>query len=318
MEKPTLTAMLPSLNMIGAGRAGTTLAIAFAAAGLPVQLFCRDSSRRAQLHELFAKLRLDIRLPVDLRRDANCVLILAVPDRQLRQLAAELAVAPVEALWLHLSGALPAQTLRSDAHPQSPLHVGSLHPLAALTDPLLAADADLAQLLAPVGGALFALDGDADAIVIATQLARRLGALPLVVGAEQRALYHTAAALVANDLVALIAIGLELTAQAQLPQPILRAGLLHLAQTSLDALKRVPSSQPLISGLTGAVARGDAQTLQRHLATLTDVGHRQAHLQLSVALIRELQRAGQLSEHLIAALREVVTHHDRGAADGDG
>ena len=42
-------------------------------------------------------------------------------------------------------------------------------------------------------------------------------------------------------------------------------------QTALDAVRRVPSDAPLRLGLTGAVARGDAATLARHMAALA--GH---------------------------------------------
>lgn len=314
MEKANAMSMPLAVNIVGAGRAGSTLAIGLAAAGTDVQLFCRDPSRRHHLRELFKKIGLSIALPPQLQRDPHRVLILAVPDRQLPQLAAELAVTNKESLWLHLSGILPATVLRNAANSQLPSYVGALHPLAALPDPLADPNPELARSLKPLVGALFAVDGDEQAIVIATQLAACLGGSALVVKATQRAHYHAAAAIVANDLTALLTIGLKLTADAGLPEASLRAGLLHLMQTSLDALVRVPNDLPLINGLTGAVARGDAQTLALHLRAIQDVQQKNIHLQLSAQLIAELERTAQLPDDLITALREVVSGHRDGVA----
>jgi len=317
MENARAMSTQLAVNIVGAGRAGTTVAIGLAAAGLDVQLFCRQPTRRSKLNELFHTIDVNIALPADLQREPHRVLILAVPDRQLPQLAAELAVTNRESLWLHLSGILHATILRSPTSSQLPSHVGSLHPLAALPDPLAEPDPQLARVLRPLVGALFALDGDEQAIGIATKLANCLGGSPLVVSPAQRALYHAAAAIVANDLVALLTIGLKLTADAGLPEASLRAGLLHLAQTSLDALVRVPKDVPLIKGLTGAVARGDAQTLGLHLRTLQDVQQKNIHLQLSAQLIAELERTAELPNDLITALRAVVSEQTAGAGGAE-
>jgi predicted short-subunit dehydrogenase-like oxidoreductase (DUF2520 family) len=105
--------------------------------------------------------------------------------------------------------------------------------------------------------------------------------------------------MVANDLVALLLAGESLLNGIGLPQTTLRAGLVFLAQSSLQAVAAVPQDKPWVSGLTGAVARGDAQTLQRHLTVLdqqhSTVGPDSAaslHRALSAALVTALAQAG--------------------------
>ncbi|HVC15255.1 MAG TPA: DUF2520 domain-containing protein [Acidimicrobiales bacterium] len=167
------------------------------------------------------------------------VLVLAVPDDALADVAA--AVRPVPAtVVVHLAGSLGPDVLAP--HPRR----AALHPLVALPD----AETGAERLRS---GITFAVAGDPAASDIATTL----GGTAVEVPDDARATYHAAASVAANHVVALLgqveriagAIGLPLEA------------FLPLARAAVDDAGRVGPRR----ALTGPAARGDWQTLARHL-----------------------------------------------------
>lgn len=181
------------------------------------------------------------------------VLVLAVPDSALPEVAAQLATrpsAPTET-WLHLSGALPAEILRIS--PTLPAHVGGLHPLVALAEG------------ADPSGATAGLEGDDVSLPIARQLAEAVGLVPLVLAnPAARALYHAAAVTVAGHATALFSQALAMMAQAGLGPEEARGALQPLLLSAAKNLATLPPER----ALTGPTARGDASTIARHLAAL--------------------------------------------------
>jgi len=156
------------------------------------------------------------------------LLLLAVPDGALAQVALELAARPQAAVALHTSGSQDAEVL-------APLRgvgmtggtaVGSLHPLKAFPQPL--PDPDQAH------GVFFALDGDPPARVLAHRLAAAWGAEAGEVPAAARTLYHFAATLAAGGVVTLLAAGEEIAARLGLPAAVVR-GYLELSRGAVAA-----------------------------------------------------------------------------------
>lgn len=182
------------------------------------------------------------------------VLILAVPDSALAEVAAQLATRPSASAetWLHLSGVHQAAVLR--VTPKTPAHVGGLHPLVALADG------------ADPSGATAGLEGDAVSLPIARTLAEALGLVPLVLeNANARALYHAAAVTVAGHATALFAQALTMMAHAGLAPDAARRALQPLLLSAAKNLATLPPER----ALTGPTARGDASTIARHLAALS-------------------------------------------------
>jgi predicted short-subunit dehydrogenase-like oxidoreductase (DUF2520 family) len=166
------------------------------------------------------------------------VVILAVPDAALAPLAAELTPGPLVG---HCSGALSLDVLAP--------HVErfSLHPLMSLT-----ADSGPQQLI----GAGAAIAGSSPrALVIAGELAARAGLEPFRLADEDRALYHAAASIASNFLVALESIADRLFSSV---------GVEHrhtatLARASLENWATLGGER----ALTGPIARGDSATVAR-------------------------------------------------------
>lgn len=288
--------------IVGAGRMGTTLARDLAQAGQPVWLVARQPQRAAQLADWFAGQGLQVGLSPGLPTGAVELVLAAVPDRALGDAAADMAASAScqGAIRLHLSGVAAALSLRHGGPGQGAC--GSLHPLAAVADPV-----HVPTAASPLRGALMALGGDPLAVARADRLARDLGGRPIALDDAARPAWHAAAALIANDWVALALAAEAVAGSAGLNGPDLRSGLLHLARTALDALERVPPQESLVVGLTGAVSRGDRQTLARHLQALAhDPAAQALHRQASLVLVQACAQAGRLSPAVVAELTDLL------------
>ena len=174
---------------------------------------------------------------VDLTADEPDLILLCVPDRAIAEVAASTPVGP----WLaHVSGATPLAAL--DPHARR----FSLHPLQSFSK------ARGPEQLDGVWGAVTAESDDARSA--ARALAELLGLRPFDLDDSARAAYHAGAAVASNYLVTLRA----------------------AARSLLDAAGAPPEAlDPLIRGvvdsgfeLTGPIARGDWETVDRHLAVI--------------------------------------------------
>jgi predicted short-subunit dehydrogenase-like oxidoreductase (DUF2520 family) len=184
---------------------------------------------------------------------------LAVPDDAVPAVAEELAetgaLIPQTVAFVHLSGALQLDALAPlrARHP-----VGSFHPLQSFPEPrppssfhgvVVGIDASTPQLLRRLA-----------------RLARATGARPKRVDDSQRALYHAAAVFASNYVDALLGTAVDLLRAAGWSEKEAIAGLLPLTEGVLATVReRGP-----VWALTGPVRRGDVNTVERHLAALSE------------------------------------------------
>src|SRR5579875_3008818 len=231
------------VGVIGAGRAGTALGAALARAGhavVAVSAVSDASVRRARAT-----------FPGAVIADAGQVVrradlvLLTVPDDVLPGLVAGLAAteAPLEGRMLvHASGRHGLAVLEPAARRGGlPL---ALHPVMTFTG----RGDDLDRLRGTCFG-VTAPDG------------LRLGAEPVFIPEQQRDLYHAAVAAAANHLITLVTQAGDLLASAGVAHPARLLG--PLLSASLDNALRFGDA-----GLTGPVARGDADTVAAHVAAL--------------------------------------------------
>jgi len=222
------------------------------------------------------------------------LLLIAVPDGVLAQVAADLAARPQAAVALHTSGSLDAEVL-------APLRgagaaVGSLHPLKAFPQPL----PDLAQ----AHGVFFAVDGDPAARALAHRLAAAWGAEAGEVPAAARTLYHFAATLAAGGVVTLLALAEEIAVRLRLPAAVVR-GYLELSRGAVAAaIEADAAGRPVAAALTGPAARGDRATVERQLAALADLAPKKVRLVTELA--RETLRQKKKTGELTAEQRELL------------
>jgi predicted short-subunit dehydrogenase-like oxidoreductase (DUF2520 family) len=198
--------MFDDVTVIGAGRAGTTIA--------------------ARLHERGVPVREDGELR-----------LLCVPDRAIAEVARTIPPGP----WVaHVSGATPLSAL-------APHELRfSVHPLQTLTK-----DGGAGQLDGAWGGVTAESE---EAERRGLWLTATLGLRPFRLDDDRRALYHAGAAVASNFLVTLYRVASDLVERAGVPGEAL-----------------VPLMERTIENgfqLTGPIARGDWETVERHREVL--------------------------------------------------
>jgi predicted short-subunit dehydrogenase-like oxidoreductase (DUF2520 family) len=168
--------------------------------------------------------------------------LLCVPDRAIAQAAAAIEPGP----WVaHVSGATPLAAL--DPHRRR----FSVHPLQTLVK---------ARGPEQLDGAWAGITAeDADAHARALWLAETLGLRPFELADDRRVVYHAGAAIASNFLVTLYRVASQLVAEAGAPPEALVPLMTRTIENGFE--------------LTGSIARGDWETVERHREALrgTDV-----------------------------------------------
>jgi predicted short-subunit dehydrogenase-like oxidoreductase (DUF2520 family) len=211
----TSSLAVASVTIIGAGRLGRALAAALGRTGIAV----RGPLRRGEWEG---------------RLSANDVVLLCVPDGEIPKVARAVSA---DAIVGHCSGALTLESL-------SPHRGFSLHPLIAVTGEGTRFD-----------GASAAVAGTGEAMVaIARDLARSLGMTPITISDDDRTLYHAAAVLASNYLVALEETAATIGARVGLEPR-------HLGKLAESALSNWVRDGA--GSLTGPIIRGDEAVVER-------------------------------------------------------
>ncbi len=240
------------VGIVGAGRVGTALAAALARAGHQVVAASAVSqeSRRRVTRRLPGTA---IRRPEEVVGEADLVL-LTVPDDVLPGLVAGLAATGARLdgrLLAHASGlhglAVLEPATRRGAMPMA------LHPVMTFTG----RPDDIDRL----AGISFGVTAPQQLRPVAEALVVEMGGEPVFIDEERRDLYHAALASAANHLVTLVVQAGDLLRDAGVSDPARMLG--PLLSAALDNALRLGDA-----GLTGPVARGDADTVARHLEAL--------------------------------------------------
>ena len=199
------------------------------------------------------------------------VLLLTVPDRLIGTVAASLASASVSEhatgsapaaqvpqlplagkVFLHCSGSMGLEALAPLQREGA--HVGSLHPLQSF-----------AGGATELAGVYMAMDGDEAACAAAQQIATTVGGHPFQVPAAERAAYHAAACICSNYAVAVEALAQGLMSRWLGNEEAAWQALLPLFKGTAANLQSTTSPRTV---LTGPIARGDVNTVEKHLAVL--------------------------------------------------
>jgi predicted short-subunit dehydrogenase-like oxidoreductase (DUF2520 family) len=246
-----------AVGVVSAGRVGSVFGAALARAGHTVVAASGVSAasvRRAE--ELLPGVPL--LAPDEVVRRADLVL-LALPDDAMAGMVRGLVAAGAlraGQIIVHTSGAHGVEVLQPAADAGAlPL---ALHPVMTFTGRA----EDLERIVACSVG-VTAATGDEAAWSVGEALVVEMGAEPVRIPAEARALYHTALAHGANHLVALVADCAQLLADAGVAHPQRMLG--PLLSAALDNALRHGDR-----ALTGPVARGDAGTIRAHRRVLAE------------------------------------------------
>jgi predicted short-subunit dehydrogenase-like oxidoreductase (DUF2520 family) len=176
---------------------------------------------------------------VRLDSDDPDIVLLCVPDRAIAEVAADVEIGP----WIaHVSGATPLSAL--DPHNRR----FGLHPLQSFSKERGPEQLDGAW-------AAVTAEGD-DALSLGFALAGLLGLRPFELDDASRAAYHAGAAVASNYLVTLRRAAGSLLEAAGAPPEALDPLMRGVVENRFE--------------LTGPIARGDWETVERHLAVIRE------------------------------------------------
>ena len=241
----------PRVTIIGAGRMGQGLGLALKRRGYKVVLVSRTP------RDVTPPLMLHQGSRAEATAGAELVLI-ATPDDAIGQVAAELAAEGAisrDQVVLHLSGLLDRNALLPLE--ETGAGCGSFHPLQSVAEAGTAAER--------LKGAYVGIEGDDRALVAAERLANTLRMIPVRIPAAAKPAYHAGAAFVANYTVALVGVAERLARAAGVPDEIAARIYLPLLGGAVANLNTLGPA----GSLTGAVRRGDEQTIRAHLKALS-------------------------------------------------
>jgi predicted short-subunit dehydrogenase-like oxidoreductase (DUF2520 family) len=273
----------PRIAIVGAGNLASALAVSLHGAGYVIdEIMSRGqakSSRRARglAGEVGASVVAAIR--AQLRAE---VVWFCVPDGQIAKAAESLTGA---ADWegkvaLHSSGALASDEL--DVLRRRGAGVASVHPLMTF----------VRDSRPPLEGVPFVLEGGRNAVAVARAMVLDLRGQPFTIRKRQKKAYHAWGMFVSPLLTALLAASEDVAVAAGIRRKAARERMLPILRQTLTNYARLGAA----GSFSGPIARGDVETVKKHLTVLREVsGAREVYVALARLALRDLpakNRAG--------------------------
>lgn len=245
--------MKPSFAIVGCGKVGTAFARFMAEAGYRPEGFASKSPESARRTAELAGSGHFGNVEREFTENADIVLV-TTPDGVIGETCAQVAENggfKAGAVVLHCSGAHPSTVLEPAG--KCGAVIGSMHPLQSIASGETPAS--------PFPGIVISVEGDRQAVETARTVAEDLGAVCMEIRTDGKALYHASAVVASNYLVTLLDLAFNLIGKAGIAKKDAYAVLKPLIMGTLNNVEKVGVPK----ALTGPIARGDAETVERHL-----------------------------------------------------
>lgn len=248
--------MKSTIALIGPGRVGCAISKRLYVAGYPIVAVISRKIERATDACRFIGCPTDIASNSVNAATTADVVLLAMPDDHIRECAQELQknVGTKKPALIHFSGLHPANIMQAQGTDTVLL---SLHPLL----PFANRDTGYKSLQ----HCHYAVEAESSpGQQLGKELVTALDGSSFTIPTEKKGLYHSAASIVSNYLVTLLATAQELLMDCGINPDQAVQLLTPLMQSTLDNVKELGTEQ----GLTGPIARGDIETIKTHIECL--------------------------------------------------
>jgi len=247
------------LSIIGAGKVGSTIALLAASTNKYEVYLANRDSKKAQEVLTLSNDQFSI---VSIAKAAQLgeITLLTLSDDAIESLCSEIAQQNLfrsGAIVAHCSGALSSDILSSAKANQETI-LASMHPLQTFPN--------ITSSLKRMEGTYCYYEGEIEAREPITQLIKDLGMNAVEIDKEAKALYHASAVVACNYFAALMDGALDLAQAAGIDRQTMWYSLDPLVTATLDNIR---SSSPA-KALTGPIARGDKETIKRHLEAIEE------------------------------------------------
>jgi len=243
------------LGFIGAGTVGTALSIRLSSNGYQViAVSSRSQTSARKLAQTVSGCRA-FNSNQDVADTAELIFI-TTPDDTIASVAAETQWHRGQSV-VHCSGALSVDILE----PAKKLgaRVGAFHPLQTF--------ANVKQAIENMPGSTFAVEAEEPLLSTLKDMAIALDGHWIELKANDKVAYHAAAVIAGNYLVTIAKLATDLWQSFNIPQSQATQALLPLIRGTIHNIDTVGIPQCL----TGPIARGDIETIKKHLNALQKV-----------------------------------------------
>ncbi len=291
----------PDISIIGPGKVGTTIGILAGSAGYKIRAIASSSGQSAQKASKLIPGTPKPCEPIEAASMGQLVLI-TVPDDAIGEVVSQLAEAgafTTGALIIHCSGALPSEALAPARN--CGCFVASMHPLQTFPS--------VESALQGLPGTVCFCEGDAEAVKAAIQLAADIGTEAVQIAPAGKALYHAAAVMACNHMIAGIDAALALAQEAGIDRQTYLKAAMPMIRAGIENVSAMGPAE----ALTGPVARGDAATIAKHLEAMKNVPAelRQFYIAAAQWTIDLALRKGTIDENSAEVLRKTLKTNDK-------
>lgn len=254
------------ISIIGCGRVGTSLAVFLSRAGydiVGVASRTRSSAEKTVWAAGTGGTVGSVKIydsPVE-AAIAGDILFITTPDNLIQTVCSNISVngsIDMDSKTIfHCSGALSSCVLASAA--EKGANTGSIHPLQSFAP-------YTPEQKSPFIDINVSVEGSEKALTIGKDMIHALGAKHFTIPTKSKTLYHAAAVVASNYLVTLEHFAFELLKEADISEQKAYQILEPLIQGTLTNIK----TRGAVAALTGPVARGDAQIVEKHLKDINE------------------------------------------------
>jgi predicted short-subunit dehydrogenase-like oxidoreductase (DUF2520 family) len=280
--------------IIGTGMVGTAIGFLLKKAGYKITAIADKSPAALKRARLYTRGEIS-HSPQEVVQKADCILI-TTPDDAISSACKEIALCPAikNKLVLHMSGAGDLDLL--DAAKKAGAAVASIHPLQSFSS--------IDQAIKNIPCSYFAITADKKATASARNIVRDLGGIPFLISSDQKPLYHAAACIASNYLVALMNTVESIYQAIGLNEKDAKKAYLPLVYGSLRNIESSGSAP----SLTGPIARGDFGTIKKHITAINKNLPQYSSLYSSLGLItvKVAQQKGTLNARQAKTINAVL------------
>jgi predicted short-subunit dehydrogenase-like oxidoreductase (DUF2520 family) len=280
------------IGIIGAGTVGSAFA-----AGLMDSGYCvvAGSSRTAASAEKLAKTIPDCQAFSTSQKvaDTSDIVFITTPDAVIPEIVSTVRWHAGQSV-VHCSGADSTAILEPAR--KMGAQTGAFHPLQSF--------AGVKQAIANLPGSTIAIEAEEPLLTTLKSMAEKLNCRWIELKAEDKVIYHAAAVIAGNYMVTLVKLADDLWETFGIPREQATQALLPLLKGTLNNIETAGIPQ----ALTGPIARGDTETVKKHIAALQQEAPDalSAYCELGLQTIPIAQAKGKIDEEKAAELRAVL------------
>jgi predicted short-subunit dehydrogenase-like oxidoreductase (DUF2520 family) len=260
IKSPMPKSSHPKVSIIGAGKVGSTLVLALYKKGYPiVSIISRKGHSALSLAKAVKCKRASTQL-IDLSPDTELIII-AVTDGELPQIVKQLTkikkIKFKKLFIMHTSGVHSTRVM--EPLKKMGATVASVHPIQTFPE-----KQSLLHLQSKLHGIYYGINGSTKAIVKAERLVADLEGKAIEIPEDMKSLYHVACVFASGYMLTFLNVIKELSQSIHLKAswtevfgPLMTNAMENMVKTSTS------------DAITGPILRGDIETIEEHLKTLS-------------------------------------------------